>query len=251
MLRTLITLLTSTAFVLPVFAAAQEAAEDPPVVDYAPGSTGPIDAPLATIVDDAKSYGEALKQRLVPQDPAENAFSGVDFEAIRDRAMSDPRVRSLLGADGDTVTPDTDGEQRYEGATVFLLASFSMPKPSLRQMMEEAKTYGLPIVFRGFVNNSIYETEAALRETFGSVDDAVGFSIDPTIFTRFRIEAVPQVIAMSEAVDVCETPGCEDDPVPPHDRVGGNVPVEYALRLIAEQGDVASNEARQLLEGDR
>lgn len=251
MLRTLIALLTSTTVMCPVLASAQDTSDDQPVVEYAPGSTGPIDAPLATIVDDAKRTGEALNQRLLPQDPAENAFSGIDFEGIRDRAMSDPRVRALLGAGDDAVSPGGDEEERYSGATVFLLASFSMPKPSLRQMMEEAKIYGLPIVFRGFVNNSVYETEAALRETFGSVDDAVGFSIDPTIFTRFRVEAVPQVIAMAESVDVCETPGCKDDPVPPHDRVGGNVPVEYALRLIADQGDVASEQAQKLLEGDR
>ncbi|NKX28693.1 type-F conjugative transfer system pilin assembly protein TrbC [Rhodobacteraceae bacterium R_SAG6] len=217
------------------------------VVEYAPGSTGRITAPLATIVDDAKRQGEALRDTLVPQDAAEGAFSGVDFDDIRTKALSHPRVQALLGAGEAGGSQTAPEEVRYDGATVFLLASFSMPKASLRQMMEEASTYGLPIVFRGFVNNSVYETRAALEETFGSMEEAVGFSIDPTVFARFDITSVPQVIAMSEAVDVCETPGCEADPVPPHDRVSGNVPVEFALRLIAEQGDVASAEASRLL----
>ena len=113
--------------------------------------------------------------------------------------------------------------------------------------MAEAKTYGLPIVFRGFLNNSVYDTQAALEETFGTLDDAVGFSIDPTLFTRFAVEAVPQVIAVNQVLDVCETPGCERDPIPPHDVVKGNVPVAFALDLIAAKGEVAAGEAARLL----
>ncbi len=224
---------------------AQEAGEG--VTEYAPGSTGRITAPLATIVDTAKQQGEVLRQTLRPLDEAEGAFSDVDFDGLRTRALSDPRVRALLGADATGGAASDAEEVRYDGATIFLLASFSMPKESLRQMMAEARKFGLPIVFRGFVNNSVYETQAALEETFGSLDDAVGFSIDPTVFTRFRVTSVPQVIAMSEAVDVCETSGCEADPVPLHDRVGGNVPVEFALRLIAEQGEAGASEAQRLL----
>ncbi|PRZ45591.1 type-F conjugative transfer system pilin assembly protein TrbC [Tritonibacter scottomollicae] len=245
MLRTLsFALAASAALTSPVLAQDDE----DKVIDYAPGSTGRITAPLATIVDDAKRQGEALRETLIPQDAAEGAFSGVDFEDLRTKALSHPRVKALLGANGAGVSGAEGDEVRYDGSTVFLLASFSMPKASLRQMMEEASTYGLPIVFRGFVNNSVYETRAALEETFGSMDDAVGFSIDPTVFARFGVTSAPQVIAMGEAVDVCETPGCENDPVPPHDRVGGNVPVEFALRMIADQGDVAAAEAARLLQ---
>lgn len=218
------------------------------VVEFAPGSTGRITAPLATIVDNGKRQGEELRQTLKPQDEAENAFSSIDFEQIRTRALTDPRVKALLGAGDHGSTSSDDEEIRYDGATIFMLASFSMPKSSLRQMMSEAQKFGVPIVFRGFVNNSVYETENALVETFGTLDDSVGFNIDPTIFTRFQITSVPQVIAVDQAIDVCETPGCEADPVPPHDRVGGNVPIEFALQLIADSGDVGAFEARRLLD---
>ena len=244
MLRTLsFAFAAGAALMSPAFA--QDEAEE--VIEYAPGSTGRITAPLSTIVDDAKRRGEVLRETLRPQDAAEGAFSGVDFDDLRTKALSHPRVQALLGADGAGEFAGEAEAVRYDGARVFLLASFSMPKASLRQMMEEASAYGLPIVFRGFVNNSVYDTQAALEETFGSLESAVGFSIDPTVFARFGVTSVPQVIAMSEAVDVCETPGCEADPVPLHDRVSGNVPVEYALRLIAEQGDVAAAEAARLL----
>ena len=229
---------------------AEDADPQKEVVEYAPGSTGVIDAPLATIVGDAERRGEALKEVLQPQSAQEGAFSDIEFGDIRDRALSDPRVRSLLGLNGDTAGTAGEEEIRYDGSSVFLLASFSMPQASLRQMMEEAKRFGVPIVFRGFVNNSVYDTQAALTATFGSLDDAVGTSIDPTIFTRFGVESVPHVIATDQTLEVCETSGCEDDPVPAHDRVGGNVPLEFALQLIADQGDVAADVARDLLEGN-
>ena len=245
MLRTLtLAFIASTAFV--PSASAQD--EDGKVIDYAPGSTGRITAPLATIVDDAKRQGEALRDTLTPQDAADSAFEGVDFDDLRSKALSHPRVQALLGAKGTADSARGEEDQRYEGAKVFLLASFSMPEASLKQMMEEATVFGLPVVFRGFVNNSVYETQARLEQVFGSMDAATGFSIDPTVFARFDVTAVPQVIATSDVIDVCETPGCEDDPVPPHDRVSGNVPLEFALRLISEQGDVASGEARRLLQ---
>ncbi len=245
MLRTLTASLFITASsALPSSAQENEAG----VVEYAPGSTPGINAPLATIVDQAERRGEALRDILKPLGPAEGAFSAVDFDGLRRRALADPRVQALLGANAGGQPGSGEDAVRYDGSRVFLLASFSMPKQSLRQMMAEAKKYGLPIVFRGFVNNSVYDTQVALEEVFGSADDAVGFSIDPTVFTRFRVTSVPQVIAMNEVVDVCETPGCEGDPVPLHDRVSGNVPVEFALRLIADQGDIAPAEARRLLQ---
>lgn len=250
MLRALRLALTAAALAAPAGPAlAEDRGEQTPeeIIEFAPGSTGEVTAPLATIMDEAERRGEALRGNLHPLDAPDDAFSGVDFEALRKRALSNPRARALLGVDGAGETAGGGDTGRYDGATVFLLASFSMPQPSLRQMMEEARAFGLPVVFRGFVNNSVPDTQAALEETFGSLETAVGFSIDPTVFARFNVTSVPQVIAMAEAVDVCETPGCEGDPVPPHDRVKGNVPVAFALRLIAERGEVAAAEAARLL----
>ena len=56
----------SALAVTPLSLGAQEAGEG--VTEYAPGSTGRITAPLATIVDSAKQQGEALRQTLRPLD---------------------------------------------------------------------------------------------------------------------------------------------------------------------------------------
>ena len=227
-----------------------EEGEGKALSDFAPGATGAITAPIPSIMRDAEKNGEKLKESLPPQDAAKGAFGSIDFEQLQSEAFSNARARALLGLpeEGRRIS-GTSPEERYDGATVFLLASFSMPAPALRQMMEEAKRFGVPVVFRGFVNNSVYDTQAALEKVFGSVDDAQGFSIDPTLFARFKVESVPFVIAANASIDVCETQGCEGDPVPEHDRVGGNVPLEFALRLIGEKGDVAQATALKLLEG--
>ena len=120
------------AFCLSTSAVAQEASEDAPeegTIEFAPGSTGPIDAPLATIVDEAKRRGEALREELRPQLPAQGAFEGTDFDALREQALNNPRVRRLLNIDdgaGQGAGPDGP---RYDGAKIYLLASFSMPNP--------------------------------------------------------------------------------------------------------------------------
>ena len=104
--------------------------------------------------------------------------------------------------------------------------------------MQEAIAADIPVIFRGFVNNSVFDTQNALQEAFGDDADLVGFGIDPTIFTRFQIEAVPQLIVTRDLIDVCETSGCEADLMPVHDRVGGNIPLRDALEIIVRgQGD--------------
>ena len=166
---------------------------------------------------------------------------------LRMRALNHPRVRALLNADG---AGDTQGEspERWQGAQVWVLASFSMPKTSLRQLMQQSQKYGVPVVFRGFVNNSVYDTRDALLQLFDSDADFAGFGIDPTMFTRFDVSAVPTFIAVPTPFDICETQGCENDAAPEHDRVAGNIPIDVALRTIAKGGGPASKIAALVLE---
>jgi len=215
-------------------------------MEFAPGATGYISAPITELILNAEKAADALGERLNIQ----NAMEGVaipDLAGIRDRALNDPRVLALLGVK--TGEKGQGGEElRYDGAHIWLLLSFSMPKISLQQAMQEAEKYGVPVVFRGFVNNSVYDTRAAILDVWGSAEAAKGFGIDPTLFTRFDITAVPVVIAASEMLEICETQGCSGDPVPPHDKVSGNIPLETALAMIAHGDGVGSVEAKRLVE---
>ncbi|WP_233270682.1 type-F conjugative transfer system pilin assembly protein TrbC [Chachezhania sediminis] len=221
-----------------------------PAPRFAPGALGDLGVPVDRMMEEAAKDAERLRSRLKPQAPADGAFEAFDFKAARDRALKNPRVRALLGADPQEMAPvaEAGDADRYGDARVFLFASFSMPDTALRDMMEEASLRGVPILFRGFVGNSVFDTRAALERVFGEAAQSPGFLIDPTFFARFDVDVVPQVIAVAGPLEVCETSGCEGDPAPPHDRVKGNVPLDFALQLIAREGDVAAGIARPMLE---
>lgn len=226
-------------------ASAQTSQTDEPPVNFAPGATGPIEAPLLDMLRDAKRRGEELRGSLRIQDPQ----AGVEIDnlaGIRARAMNDPRVRALLGVEDEPVSEDA--AEKYAETRAILFASFSMPETSLRQMMREATAYGVTIVFRGFVNNSVFDTREKLEQVFGDDDEAEAFAIDPTLFRRFDIQAVPALVVLGETLDVCETPLCADDIAPVHDRLSGNIPLEAALSIIAAGRGDAEQTARALLE---
>lgn len=212
---------------------------------FADGATGGIIAPLEEIDQSAKDDDRWLEDRLQIQDPLPS-LDHLDMEDFRERALNDPRVRKLLNAEGGA-TDGEDGNVRYANARIFLFASFSMPAVSLRQMIGEAEEFGIPVVFRGFVENSVFRTREEILRVFGSEEAAKGFSIDPTLFARFNVEAVPIVVALGDDLAACDFPGCSDDLAPDHDRVTGNIPLKFALETIANGGGVAAAEARQVL----
>lgn len=234
-------LITTTALAL---CAGSVLAEEP-VLQFAPGAQGFIEPSIPDMLDRSEKLGESWSEGLDIQAP-DNFGRSFDMEGFRDKALSHPRVREMLGVDEGS-GPTSDESDRWGSTQVFLLASFSMPAPALRAMMVEASSFDVPILFRGFVNNSVFETQAAFTEVFGEEADVVGFGIDPTLFTRFEVETVPQVIVTSEPLDVCETSGCEGDTAPKHDRVAGNIPLKAALEIIARGDGDAAEAAFQTL----
>ena len=240
MLRTLIT--TTSFLVLCSFGFAQENDER---VDFAPGAQGHIEAPIMDIIDRAKEQGEALSKSLNVQE-ANDFGRKLNIEELRTRALSNERVRKLLGADGGQ--PDAEGLQaRYSNQRAFILVSFSMPEQSLRNVMVEADRFDMPILMRGFVKNDVVATQTAIQRVFGDDAESIGFNIDPTMFTRFNVQAVPQVIVVADELLPCETQGCVGDIPPPHDVVKGNIPVQAALEIIANGDGDAAAEAKALL----
>ena len=216
------------------------------VLQFAPGAQGFIEPSIPDMLDGARQLGDRWSENLDIQ-KADDLGRTFDIDAFREKALSNPRVREMLGVEEGTFQ-SADENDRWGSDKVFLLASFSMPAPTLKAMMQEAQAYGVPIVFRGFLGNSVFETQAAITEVFGEDADVVGFGIDPTLFTRFQVETVPQVIVTAEPLDVCETSGCEGDVAPLHDRIAGNIPLETALEIIASGDGDASQSALDMLE---
>lgn len=241
------------ALVFPVLAVAclssAQAGDDPPPVEFAPGSIGGVDLPIGQMIRNAEKGAEALRKELSDTPAVSEPIDPTELDRMTTEALNHPVARGLLGIDDAPLVGDESREALYGETRAILFASFSMPAPALRAMMEEGKSYGIPVVFRGFVNNSVYDTRARLETVFQGAEQAEGFAIDPTAFRRFRIEAVPALVVLKTGLDVCQSANCEFDAPPAHDILKGNIPTGTALRMISVgQGD-ASEVAKLILSG--
>lgn len=261
MLRTLISLTTpqtGPAWIAPAVlillgvlgsvASGEEDSDAPTLIpEFAPGAQGQIAPSIPTMLNDAEALARSWEERLDIQSGADFAADiGIDLDEMRMRALNHPRVRALLDADAGQGAASPEDEPRYASDRVFLFASFSIPDPSLRAMMNEANALGVPVLFNGFVNNSVHETRERLLDVFGSDENIIGFSIDPTMFVRFDIKAVPAVVMTAEPVAPCYTAGCAGDGAPPHDIVRGNIPLIAALDISARGGGDGSQTAIEM-----
>lgn len=107
-------------------------------------------------------------------------------------------------------------------------ASLSMPPKALRQLIADTAKAGGVVVFRGFPNNSMKAFSAALGKVVTEQDQLANVGIDPRLFRAFNVQAVPTYVAVSSDFDLCAGLNCQTQ-VPPHDRMTGNVSVNYVL----------------------
>lgn len=136
----------------------------------------------------------------------------------------------------------TLGQAETSDGVVYVAVSFSMPPADLRRLGRDAQKAGATIVIRGLVRGSFKETLLAAKQVFDE-DSLGGVSIDPNVFRAFDIQAVPTFIAAAGPVQPCAK-GLECTPAaPPHDRIGGNIPLGAALQLLKAQGDAAAGAA--------
>ena len=146
---------------------------------------------------------------------------------------------------------------RPNSAEVIVFMSLSVPAMSWHEWAREAARIGAsehagpPLVLRGVAGGSLRATAAEIGERLGGHD--AGVAIDPRLFRLFRVERVPAVVVVPGGVPACASPGCADDPAPPHDLVTGNIGLGAALEAVAAEGDAGRATARAALarlEGD-
>lgn len=196
-------------------------------------------------LQEAETLGAELEDRLKLLQQDFDLPADITTRALE--SLENGRVREMLNIGPGDLPQLAAQERRYPGG-LFLFASFSMPEPSLKAMLSEASTFGIPVVFNGFVDNSVIETEARVRRIYEGSDISHGFIIDPTLFTRFEVTAVPTLVSTMVNLDVCDTQGCGDEPVPAHDRAAGNVPLTYLLTVIAKGESPHGTPARVIVE---
>lgn len=134
-------------------------------------------------------------------------------------------------ADASTMTSENMGQ----APRFIAFASTSMPPAALRAMIDDVARAGGVVVFRGLPQNSAKALTAALSKVAKPGEQLDGVGIDPRLFRAFRVEAVPAYVVTSSDFDLCDGFDCVG-PLPPHDRMIGNVTAGYALETFARGG---------------
>lgn len=129
----------------------------------------------------------------------------------------------------------------YYGYDIFpiVMVSMSMPEAQIRSLIAEAAHVEALVVVRGLINDDFPGTINKLRELAG--DKAGGVMIDPTLFERFNIQAVPAFVLPKEPLKLCNQDGCE---TPDHIKAAGSATIKYFLETIGRVGDA---EEKQLI----
>lgn len=120
-----------------------------------------------------------------------------------------------------------------EAPQLIVFVSLSMPAKALRAIVEDTARAGGVVVFRGFPDNSMRAFTERLGKIVAREDDFANIGIDPRLFRAFDVAAVPTYVAVSSDFDLCAGFACRTQ-VPAHDRMVGNVTLEYALTSFAE-----------------
>lgn len=181
--------------------------------------------------------GEALKREAA--DNAATARAAAARYARQARPASDQVATFDFDA---MVAGSTKGLEPDDAPRLMAFASLSMPAASLKQMIADVSRAGGVVVFRGFPGNSARSFTAALARALpdGGARSAVG--VDPRLFRAFDVEAVPAFVVTATDFDLCDGFDCRTA-VPPHDRMSGNVTLEFALDRFATGGGPAARVA--------
>ena len=163
-------------------------------------------------------------------------------EAARQTGPGQPGKAAPLPAERHA---DAFAAKSRANAEVLIFTSLSVPSASWRQWVAEAAGIGAPLVLRGVGSGGLPETARRIRARLDGHE--TGIAIDPRLFRLFGVTRVPAVVVVPGGVPACESRGCADDPVPPHDLVTGNIGLVAALGAVAAEGEAGSEVAKELL----
>ncbi|WP_260807034.1 type-F conjugative transfer system pilin assembly protein TrbC [Sphingorhabdus sp. SMR4y] len=111
-------------------------------------------------------------------------------------------------------------------------ASLSMPPQSLKKLVHDTSAAGGVTVLRGFPGGSAKQLTKMLTAMASNGEQLSALGIDPRLFRAFDVKAAPSFVMVSSDFTLCDGFDCKGA-VPPHDRMTGNVSVEYALETFA------------------
>lgn len=137
--------------------------------------------------------------------------------------QAESKIRqTLLSSNKNEALQDRGAVGIYPKLLVFV--SLSMDEDSLKSLSQQAALLGGTLVLRGLNKGSFQVTAQKLK------DLSVEVIIDPPLFEAYPIKSVPTFILRT-----VPTENAEDRVI--HDRLTGNVSLEYVLEQFAQKGD--------------
>lgn len=183
--------------------------------------------------EDARALADGLGTRIQSVDIGEAVDGDIDFSNLLSGAASIAEVK-------DTPPP---------AVGVMVFASFSVPEPSLSALVVDAQAAGVPVVLQGFVDGSLEQTARRMADLLGysegpevQAEALGGVIIDPRAFRVFDVTHVPTFISTAHPLPDCDGLNCSA-PMPPHDRIAGNMSLEAALSALGSEGRSAPAQA--------
>jgi conjugal transfer pilus assembly protein TrbC len=161
-----------------------------------------------------REQGMAAVANINPADLPKGPDGAVDFDEL------------LSGAAANTRTP------MGEGPMFIVFASLSMPQESLTRLIADTTRAGGVVVFRGFPGGSTKAFAEGLKRVVTNEGEEAHIAIDPRLFRAFKVSAAPTFVAAGREYELCDGLDCTSA-TPDHDRITGNVTVEYALDTFA------------------
>ena len=125
---------------------------------------------------------------------------------------------------------------------LMIFVSASIPRASLKDLMIQARQSGGVMVFRGLIGGTLRNTQQFLGEL---AKENVSAIIDPRLFEVFNVELVPTFVVLAKPSQDCEESSCNFTPT--HDRIAGNITLNYALEQFADGQGEAKSSAAEIL----
>ncbi len=122
-----------------------------------------------------------------------------------------------------------------QASGAMLFVSLGMPTLALRQTLQQAAHYQVPVVIRGLVNDSVPETSKRLYTVLHPRNHnpiVAGVQIDPTLFQAYHVTVVPTLV-VTDRVLACEQQ--RNCPPAAYSSVAGNVPLASLLNEVARR----------------
>ncbi len=158
------------------------------------------------------------------------------FHQVEDIRTSEVNINSMLEhyqkLQSSGATKQVN-DSNFESGRAYLFVSSSMPKETIRNLMNDAGKLGITVFFKGNVNDKEPLKFAEMKEYLGSLNlkHYVDIKIHPPAYTKFKITQVPAIVVAAEDVDSrLDENGCANPS--DYDIIRGDVKLDWAIEKI-------------------